>query len=116
MEIVMTNSEDYRLYLDERFKSLTTLMNAYHIEAMESNDRIEEHVIQTNGRVTELECESLKRKEAVADFRRLEARIRNLGKRWIFFLLGGILFVVVVTFLYDIGAITSVLKSLFSKV
>lgn len=51
----MTDQKDYRIYLNERFKHLTTLINANHKESMDSNDRIEEHVVQTNGRVLELE-------------------------------------------------------------
>ena len=36
----MTESEDYRLYLESRFDALTTLINANHIEAMDSLDKI----------------------------------------------------------------------------
>lgn len=112
----MTDQKDYRLYLDERFNNLITLINAYHKEAMESSDRIEEHVIKTNGRVTDLECESQKRAEAVKDFRSLENKLKLISKKWLLFLLGGILFVVSVTFLYDIGAITEIIQRLISKI
>jgi len=49
----MTDREDYRLYLDERFAHLTTLMNANHKEAMDSSDRIDNHLAKLNGQVTE---------------------------------------------------------------
>ena len=54
--MAMTDQQDYREYLKERFSHLTTLINANHKESMDSNDRIEEHVAQTNGRVLDLEA------------------------------------------------------------
>jgi hypothetical protein len=115
----MTDQKDYRQLLDERFAHLTTLMNANHKEAMDSNDRIEKHVKETNGRVNCLEIESLKREEAVRDFRKLERDIsavkRTLRQKWMLFLLGGILFVVSVILVYDMGAFPKLFNWLINK-
>lgn len=78
----MTDQTDYRMLLDERFAHLTTLINANHKEAMDSNDRIEKHVIQTNGRVNCLEEESKKRQKAVDDFREHEGNHKKRDE-WI---------------------------------
>ena len=51
----MTDSKDYRLYLDERFNGLTSLMNAQFKDVHERFDKIEEETKETNGRVTDLE-------------------------------------------------------------
>ena len=112
----MTDQQDYRKLLDERFAHLTTLMNANHKESMDSNDRIEQHVIQTNGRVNCLEAESLKRAEAVRDFRKLEADLKRIRAKWMLLLLGGILFVVSVIFVYDMGMFPKLFEWLINKV
>lgn len=49
----MTNDE--RELFDERFKSLTTLMNSQFINVNDKLESIEEQTKKTNGRVTELE-------------------------------------------------------------
>ena len=52
----MTNSQDYRLYLDEKFSHVKTQL-----------DRIEEHVLRTNGRVSKLEEEDERIEKKVDD-------------------------------------------------
>lgn len=51
-------TEDYKLYLDERFKSLATSMNAQFTVVQGTLDEIKDHVQLTNGRVSELEKET----------------------------------------------------------
>lgn len=56
----MTKADDnFKLYLDERFSSINTLMNAHFININERLDKIEEQTKKTNGRVTELEKKSM---------------------------------------------------------
>jgi hypothetical protein len=56
----MTDSSDYRLYLDEKFKGLTTSMNGQFMEVHERLDKIDLQTSKTNERVSELELEKIK--------------------------------------------------------
>jgi hypothetical protein len=51
----MTKSDDYRMYLEERFNSLTTLVNAQSEVTHEWLEKLEAHAARTNGRVHDLE-------------------------------------------------------------
>lgn len=52
----MTKAEDnFKLYLDERFNGINTLMNAHFITVNERLENIEEQTTKTNGKVVELE-------------------------------------------------------------
>ena len=51
----MTQSEDYRLYLEERFDAMEKDMHGQFISVHDTLDRIETHVKETNGRVGKLE-------------------------------------------------------------
>jgi len=55
--VIMTTSEDYRLYLETRFDSLTTSMNGQFEEIHDRLDKIEIQTSRTNGNVTHLEKE-----------------------------------------------------------
>lgn len=105
-------SEEYfEKYLDARFSAITTLINA-RFEVVDGDLKdIKDHVKQTNGRVTELECESKKREKVVDDFHRLETRIGFIKKRWFVILGLFVLLILLVNFLYDIG----MLQQLFEK-
>ena len=57
----MTNSPDYRLYLEDKFETIE-----------KSLDRIEAHLKKQNGAIGDLQTESNKRLIVVEDFRHLE--------------------------------------------
>lgn len=64
----MTDSPDYRKYLEQKFSGLTTAMNAQFYEVHGRLDSIEKQTIKTNGRVNDLEkwkegCDGEKRND-----------------------------------------------------
>lgn len=71
---------------------------------------------KANGNVAKLQEESLKREEAVRDFRKLEADLKRIRAKWMLLLLGGILFVVSVIFIYDIGGFPKMFEWLIGKI
>jgi len=69
-------------------------------------DQITKKMDIQNGQVKALQIESGNRQQAFNDFRELQKVIKKYRKNWVFILLGTILFVVIVIFLYDTGLIT----------
>lgn len=51
----MTEEDNYKLYLDEKFKSLTTLMNARFENLDDRLEDIHTEAKRTNGRISKLE-------------------------------------------------------------
>lgn len=81
---------------------------------------LSKHVAKQNGNVAALQAESLKRQEAVNDFRILEKNLSDLKKklkeRWLLLLLSGIFFVVIVILIYDIGGFPKMFEWLIGKI
>jgi hypothetical protein len=55
-----------------------------------------------NSNVAKLQDVSIERAQVVADFRRLEAQLRCYKKKWLYFLVGGVAFVLVIVIMYDV--------------
>jgi hypothetical protein len=54
----MTTSEDYRLYLEEKFKGMNTNLNAQFMALHDRLEAIEKQTTLTNSRVTHLEADT----------------------------------------------------------
>ena len=122
----MTDDPSYRMYLEERFKEVdiqlqvqTQLINAQFINVNDKLDNIETHVLATNGRVGELECESLKRQKAVDDFRKLETEIssvkKEIKKKWFWYLIGIIIFISIIASVGEFFGIRELFRLWFAK-
>ena len=77
---------------------------------------LQKRMDKQNGNVAALQAESLSRAEAVKDFRKLEANIKKVRAKWMLLILGGILFVVIVTAIYDLGGFPKLFEWLINKV
>jgi len=74
----MTGNEDKLRdsLCDEKMKGLTSLINAQFININEQVGSLSNHIRDQNGTVKDLVRESLKRQEAVNDFRHLEKEFK----------------------------------------
>lgn len=77
---------------------------------------LQKRMDKQNGNVAALQAESLSRAEAVKDFRKLEANIKKVRAKWMLLILGGILFIVIVTAIYDLGGFPKMFEWLINKV
>lgn len=77
---------------------------------------LQQRMDKQNGNVAALQAESIKRQEVVNDFRTLERNIKKVRARWMLLLLGGILFVVIVTAIYDLGGFPKMFAWLIDKI
>jgi len=87
-------------------------LQAFNFTIRELSDTIREH----NSRLRTVEENQDKGKGVIREFRDLKKDLTLIKKRWLLILTGMILFVVVITFLYDIGAINDILLKLFGKI
>ena len=63
-----------------------------------------------NGNVAQLQAESLKRADAVKDFRVLEANIEKHKRRWVYFVAGGIILILAVIVVYDMIGLRGIIE------
>lgn len=111
----MTDDPSYRLYLEEKFRGIEQNANAHFVAVEGGLSRIEEHLKKQNGTIAELQKESDKRQKVVDEFHEFKNRFVMIKKKWVWLLLGSILFVVTIQFLYDIGAITEIILKIIDK-
>jgi cytochrome c biogenesis protein ResB len=64
----------------------------------------------SNGNVAKLQDESLKRADAVKDFRTLEANIERHKRRWVYFLAGAVILIIAVVVVYDMIGLRGIVE------
>jgi len=70
----------FEAFLNERFKNLTTLINANHNQSMDSIDSINLKFAKLNGTVADLQKESIKREKTVDDYYTTKKMVENHEK------------------------------------
>lgn len=112
------NNECHNAMLQQVEAGMKALRAEFNANAFVVNERlqkIEQHLARQNGSIKELWDESDKRKIAVEDFRRLESKLKWLRKNWLLIMFLAIFFIVIVTLLYDIGAIDQIINKIIDK-
>ena len=111
----MTDDPSYRLFLNEKFKGIHASMDAQFNMVNDDLTEIKSHLEKQNGSIACLQKESNERKLVVEEFHTFKKKFTVMRKNWIWYILGGILFVVTITFLYDIGAITELIEKIIDR-
>ena len=119
----MTDSRDYRKYLEKCFESVEEKnelrqrgINAQFREVNHTLNEINEHLKKQNGSIKTLQKESLEREKVVIEFHEFKNKFVWIKKRWYVLLLGLTISVLAINILYDIGAIESIIEKLINKI
>jgi hypothetical protein len=97
-------------------KGIQIKMDADNLVISKSIIDLTKEIREHNGRLATVEDLCERGKIKVQGYDELVKVLNRFKKRWVVILLGAILFVIIVNFLYDIGAITQILQKLFMKV
>lgn len=118
----MTDSPDYRKYLEkcfeveeEKARLRQTGINAQFRDVNHILNDINEHLKRQNGSIAKLQLESDKRKVAVEDFRKLEKGIGSLKKKWFWIFLGAVIFVIIFASLGEVIGLKKVFELWLNK-
>lgn len=103
-------------YLNERFNGLNTHMNSQFESVNDKLDVINTHLEKQNGSIVELWKCSDARKKAVDEFYEFKSQVAWFKKKWLIWLLGLILLICLVSFLYDVGIIKGLIEKIYDKV
>jgi hypothetical protein len=119
----MTDSRDYRKYLDKCFELTEekqrlrqTGINAQFREVNHVLNDINEHIKKQNGSIAELRKESNDRKLVVDEFHEFKGKFVWIKNKWYIVLLGLIICILVINILYDFGAIDKIVDKLINKI
>jgi len=111
-----TCHEEMRKSVELGLKAVQANIDAYAFVTNKRLEGIENHLKKQNGNIAELWKTSDERKQAVQDFRNLETKFKWIGKNWLIIMLLIIIGFAVLSFLYDIGAITGFIDKLIDKI
>ena len=91
---------------------LATEMKGVAASITSLDKTIKEH----NARLKKSEELIEKGKTKMVNYDQVLSELHKVKKNWIFLILGGIMFVAFVTFLYDVGAIGDLIQKIFDKI
>jgi hypothetical protein len=109
-EANIASHNDIRELIHEGLKGLQLTMDA---NAEITNNRLEGVVKRmdvNNGNVAALQKSSNERAQAVADFRAIEADLKNFKKKWLYFVGAGIVFILIVVVAYDLIGLRGIIE------
>lgn len=119
----MTDSSDYRKYLDKCFESVEESqklrqigINAQFRDVSHVLGEIKDHLARQNGSIAKLQEESLKRQLVVDEFHNFKDKFVWMKNKWYLLLLGLLLVILTINVLYDFGAIDKIVEKLVNKI
>lgn len=126
-DAIMTAIESIRDTNKEAHDDIRSLIDGglkgYSVQLDTEMKLVNEHLLQltlradkANGTVADLVKADQETKKVLEDFRKLRRKIDWHKKNWYFVMLGIILFIVTITFLYDIGMVSKGLEWIVEKI
>lgn len=102
--------QDLREFIRGGIKGIHIEMAANTEVTTQAIDILAERQDKQNSNVAKLQEESDKRRAAVDDFRRLEEQLKVFKKKWLYFLVGGVAFVLVIVIIYDVIGLSGIIE------
>lgn len=102
--------EDLREFIRGGIKGIHLEMAANAEITNKAIEALSEKQAKQNGNVAKLQKESNDRAEVVADFRRLEQKLLDYKKKWMYVVGGAVLFVLVIVVVYDMIGVSGIIE------
>jgi len=102
--------EDLREFIRGGIKGIHLEMAANAELTNEIIKELSDRQAKQNGNVAKLQKESNDRAEVVADFRRLEQKLLDYKKKWMYVVGGAVLFVLVIVVVYDMIGVSGIIE------
>ncbi len=101
--------EDLREFIRGGIKGIHLEMAANAELTNEIIKELSDRQAKQNSNVAKLQASSNERAEAVADFRRLEQKLIDYKKKWLYFVAGAIVLILAVVVIYDVVGLRGIL-------
>ena len=102
--------EDLREFIRGGIKGIHLEMATNAELANEIIKELSDRQAKQNGNVAKLQKESNDRAEVVADFRRMEQKLLDYKKKWMYVVGGAVLFVLVIVVVYDMIGVSGIIE------
>ena len=102
--------EDLREFIRGGIKGIHLEMAANAELTNEIIKELSDRQAKQNSNVAKLQKESNDRAEVVADFRRLEKKLFDYKKKWMYVVGGAVLFVLVIVVVYDMIGVSGIIE------